>query len=138
MLAAQMSIPYCVSIALRDGSVGVAQFSAAARSDRSVKRVADAVRVVVTDEFNRAYPERQPARVNIRLADGTALSGMIERPWGAPENPMRDADIEHKFHGLCDSVLGRPRAEALVSSVWAGGFRRGLAALRAGREGSVH
>ena len=39
-------------------------------------------------------------------------------PVGSPRNPMTDADVEEKFHGLADPVLGRSKADAIVEAVW--------------------
>ncbi len=39
---------------------------------------------------------------------------MVEHAIGSLQRPMSDADLERKFHGLVDPVLGAARAARLV------------------------
>jgi len=42
----------------------------------------------------------------------------VEHAIGSLQNPMTDANLESKFHGLTDSVLGRLQTEALITACW--------------------
>ena len=51
---------------------------------------------------------------------------------GRLQRPMTDADLEAKFHGLVDPILGAARANDLIGAAWQFGERgdaRSLAAL---------
>jgi hypothetical protein len=56
----------------------------------------------------------------------------VEHAIGSLHRPMTDADLEAKFHGLVDPVLGAARATELIAAAWqlgASGDARSLAAL---------
>jgi hypothetical protein len=48
---------------------------------------------------------------------------------GSLERPMGDRDLEAKFHGLADGVLGAARAGELVEACWQLGAARDVKAL---------
>ncbi len=43
----------------------------------------------------------------------------VEHAVGSLHNPMTQVQLESKFHGMCDAVLGRDRCTALISACWA-------------------
>ena len=46
--------------------------------------------------------------------DGRTLHVFVEHAIGSMERPMSDADLQAKFHGLVDPVLGIARADELI------------------------
>ena len=42
----------------------------------------------------------------------------VEHAIGSLQRPLSDADLERKFHGLVDPVLGADRAARLVDVCW--------------------
>ncbi|HZW74525.1 MAG TPA: MmgE/PrpD family protein [Caldimonas sp.] len=54
------------------------------------------------------------ADVTIRCRDGRDLNVFVAHAIGSLERPMSDEDLQRKFHGLVDPVLGAARAEALL------------------------
>jgi 2-methylcitrate dehydratase len=46
------------------------------------------------------------------------LSERVDYPRGHARNPLTDAELEGKFHGLVDSRLGPQRADDLLRSLW--------------------
>ena len=58
------------------------------------------------------------ADVTVILKDGRKLHAAVEHAIGSLEKPMSDADLEAKFHGLADSVIGAAKARALIDSCW--------------------
>ncbi len=66
------------------------------------------------------------------LADGRREHVFVKHAIGSLQRPMGDADLERKFHGLSDAVLGAARTAALLQACWALGGApdvRGLTAL---------
>ena len=54
------------------------------------------------------------ADVTIHCRDGRRLHTLVRHAIGSLERPMTDADLQRKFHGLVDPVLGAARAARLV------------------------
>ncbi len=58
------------------------------------------------------------ADVTAFLADGRSVHVFVEHAIGSLERPMGDADLEAKFHGLADPVLGVARTSDLIAACW--------------------
>ena len=72
------------------------------------------------------------ADVTAVLKDGRRVHVFVEHAIGSIENPMTDALLEGKFHGLADAVLGHDQTSALIAQCWTLGQAsqlRGLALL---------
>ena len=57
--------------------------------------------------------------VTATLTDGSTVHVFVEHAIGSLQNPMTDALLEAKFHGLVDPVLGSAQTQSLVSACWA-------------------
>ncbi len=58
------------------------------------------------------------ADVTAFLKDGRQIHVFVQHAIGSLENPMTDAMLEGKFHGLADPVLGTEKTSALITSAW--------------------
>src|SRR5687768_5250003 len=58
------------------------------------------------------------ADVTAILKDGRRVRVFVEHAIGSLERPMSDADLEGKFHGLADPVLGASKASELIAHCW--------------------
>ncbi len=70
------------------------------------------------------------ADVTAVLTDGRRVHMFVEHAIGSLANPMTDAQLEAKFRGMADAVLGAERASALINACWGVGRAadvRGLA-----------
>jgi 2-methylcitrate dehydratase PrpD len=105
VLDAQMSLPYSVSVALVHGEVGMEQFGQQARDDDRVRRIIDATEVTTDEGHTADYPRKRPARVFIR-ANGREFVEEVPQPYGEPDNPMSDDDLDAKFRRLTGPVVG--------------------------------
>jgi 2-methylcitrate dehydratase PrpD len=72
------------------------------------------------------------ADVTAVLADGRRIHVFVEHAIGSLQNPMTDANLEAKFHGLSDAVLGAEKTTALIQACWALGDASDVRALTAG------
>jgi hypothetical protein len=52
------------------------------------------------------------------LTDGRRVHVFVEHAIGSIENPMTDALLEGKFHGLSDPILGAAGTTRLVEACW--------------------
>jgi 2-methylcitrate dehydratase PrpD len=72
------------------------------------------------------------ADVTVVLADGRREHIFIEHAIGSLQRPMTDANLEAKFRGMADQVLGAERTSQLIAACWGLGDAadaRALAAL---------
>ena len=58
------------------------------------------------------------ADVTAVLKDGRRVHVFVEHAIGSLENPMTDAMLEAKFHGMSDAVLGADKSSALIAACW--------------------
>lgn len=123
ILAAQMSIPYGVAVAIVYGAPGLEHFDTSAREDPRVLRLADLVDVRASEDPNIAH-RAATARVSVSVG-GTTLGITVEEPSGNPGNPVDDRALEKKFRRLVEPVIGEEAATRLAERVWAFGDRRG-------------
>jgi MmgE/PrpD C-terminal domain len=62
------------------------------------------------------------------LTDGRRVHVFVEHAIGSLAKPMTTAQLEGKFRGMCDQVLGAERCGSLMAACWNLG---GLGDLRA-------
>ncbi len=58
------------------------------------------------------------ADVTVHLRGGKQAHVRVDHAVGSLERPMSDADLEAKFHGLADPVIGAAKARALIAQCW--------------------
>lgn len=56
--------------------------------------------------------------VTITMSDGATHTCRIEHATGSKLNPMSDADLERKFAGLAEPVVGAARTRELIERTW--------------------
>jgi 2-methylcitrate dehydratase len=110
---ADHSLPYCTAVALVDGAVSADQFSEARLNDPALLDLVARTTVVEDPDLTAGYPHGIPNRVMVTLDDGSTLVSEVAFPPGHDKNPLTDAQLADKFHGLVDPVLGRGRGEAI-------------------------
>ncbi|VCU68840.1 2-methylcitrate dehydratase [Pigmentiphaga humi] len=71
------------------------------------------------------------ADVTAVLADGRRVHVFVEHAIGSLQRPMSDADLERKFSGMSDPVLGAQRTAALIAACWELGGAADVRALAA-------
>ena len=69
------------------------------------------------------------ADVTAVLKDGRRVHVFVEHAIGSIKNPMTDKQLEAKFHGMSDLVLGADRTSQLISACWKIGAAASLAPL---------
>jgi 2-methylcitrate dehydratase PrpD len=111
---AQLSFPYVMAAALRSGTIELDTFSKARRADPLLAADAAKVKVFLDDECAASYPKQGPARVTVKLRDGSTHTLYVADPQGAPQVPMSNDALFRKFRMM---LGGRP-ADALIKRVW--------------------
>ena len=69
------------------------------------------------------------ADVTAVLKDGRRVHVFVEHAIGSLRNPMTDANLEAKFHGLSDPILGAAQTNDLIEACWAIGGAGSVAEL---------
>ena len=69
------------------------------------------------------------ADVTAVLKDGRRVHVFVEHAIGSLQNPMTDANLEAKFRGLSDPILGAAQTSELIKACWAVGKAANVAAL---------
>src|SRR5204863_7444175 len=82
------------------------------------------VQATVDDSIDEAS-----ADVTAVTMDGKRHRIRVEHAIGSLERPMTDADLESKFHGLADPVIGEARATQLIATCWKVGDARDVKAV---------
>ena len=117
VMSARVSVPYCIAVSAVDRVLTQAQFVQARIDDPLVRQVLERTEVIADAELNTRYPEDFPARVTIRMNDGTTHRETVMKPKGDPGNPLSPEEIAEKFRGNCAETLGAAQTEALLMAV---------------------
>ncbi len=115
---ADHSFPYCVAVALLDGTVTLRSFGEKRLADPMLRGLMQKVRVVEQPEFIGRYPQAMPTRVTIRSAAGKDYVRQVDYPLGHPRHPMSDREVEDKFRTLATGKLGRAQISKVIELVW--------------------
>jgi len=118
LLDAQMSAPVSTALALVYGDVTATTYDRANLERADVRRLIDATSVHIDPECDRIYPGRRGGVARLTLTNGTTLEKRVLDPKGEGENQMTDEDLAHKFHSNCEPIIGKPRCDELLDTVW--------------------
>jgi 2-methylcitrate dehydratase PrpD len=117
VMSARVSVPYCIAVAAVDRALTQAQFAPERIADPLVRQVLARTEVIADAELDKLYPENFPARVTIRMEDGTMFQETVMKPKGDPGNPLTPEEIAAKFHDNAAGTIGRARAEQLLAAI---------------------
>jgi 2-methylcitrate dehydratase PrpD len=69
------------------------------------------------------------ADVTAVLKDGRRVHVFVEHAIGSLKNPMSNAQLEAKFHGLSDAILGQSQTSELIQACFALGQAANVSAM---------
>ncbi|MGA0115780.1 MAG: MmgE/PrpD family protein [Burkholderiales bacterium] len=118
LLDAQMSAPCAAALAVVDGGIAAHNFLPDSLARPEVRRLIEASDTRIDPECERVYPGRRSGAVRLTLRDGRVLEQRVLDPRGEGENPMSDADLEHKFMVNCEPLLGAAKCRRLLDTAW--------------------
>ena len=131
-LEAKFSVYHACAAGLVFGEVGEHAFSDEVVTRADVIALRDRIKASVDDTIDEAS-----ADVTVTCKDGRKLHIFVEHAIGSVQRPMSDADLQRKFHGLVDPVLGRARAEHVIGQCAALGGVADVRALTAAARASA-
>ena len=123
-LQAKFSVYHGCAAGLLFGIAAEAEFSDAIVTRADVVALRRKVVAVVDDSIDEAS-----ADVVATLTDGRQIHVFVEHAIGSVQNPMTDAQLEVKFHGLSDTVLGSAATNGLLAACWKLGAAPDVAAI---------
>jgi 2-methylcitrate dehydratase PrpD len=118
VMAARVSVPYCIAIAAIDGKLTQAQFSLARINDPLLREVLANTEVVADAALNELYPDKFPARVTIHLKSGASFQETVLFPKGDPQDPLSTGELEAKFRDNVATMLSPARADELLQAIY--------------------
>src|SRR6202167_1674972 len=116
---ADHSLPYLLSVALIDGDVTPSQFKPDRIAKPDVQALLKRVSTRPNHEFTALYPRKMPAKITIRLQDGTVVGHQVQDYPGLASHPFTWEESVEKFDGLVvgriDAGLSREIKDAVLS-----------------------
>jgi 2-methylcitrate dehydratase PrpD len=104
---------HSVAAALIDGQALPAQFTDQRAADPAI----ESLRNRIDFDEDPSLP-RRAVRVTLELNDGRTYTQGVDHPTGTPGNPMSDAMVQQKFHGLATAALGVEKADKAQRMLW--------------------
>ncbi len=123
-LQAKFSIYHGCAAGLTFGCAGEEEFSDSVVTRADLVALRRKVVATVDDSIDEAA-----ADITAIMQDGSRVHVRVEHAIGCVQNPMTDAQLEAKFHGLSDPVIGAVHSADLIQSAWALGAAPSVQAL---------
>jgi 2-methylcitrate dehydratase PrpD len=108
-LEAKFSVYHACAAGVILGEVGEHAFADAIVGRPDIIALRDRIKAGIDDTVDEAA-----ADVTITCKDGRTAHVLVEHAIGSMQRPMSDADLQRKFHGLVDPVLGSAGAERAI------------------------
>ena len=112
-LQAKFSVYHGCAVGLTFGRAAEEEFADAAVHRPDLVALRRKVVATVDDAIDEAS-----ADVTAVLVDGRRVHVFVEHAVGSLANPMTNAQLEAKFHGMSDAVLGTAPSAALIRACW--------------------
>jgi 2-methylcitrate dehydratase len=97
---ADHNLPYLLAVALLDGDVMPAQFEPDRIARADVQQLLKKVSVRPDNDYTDQYPARMPAKIAVRLQDGTMIEHEVQDFPGLASDPFTWQDAVDKFDRL--------------------------------------
>jgi 2-methylcitrate dehydratase len=114
---ADHSLPYLLAVALLDGTVMPAQFAPDRINRADVQQLLRKVVVRPDHDYTRQYPGHMPAKITVRLNDGTVRTHTVQGFPGLPSHPFTWQDAVDKFDQLVDGRLDHSLSDEIKHAV---------------------
>jgi 2-methylcitrate dehydratase len=114
---ADHSLPCCVAMALVDGELTARQFDSGRWHAREVRALMKKIRCDPSAALEERLPGGRPAKLFVRMRDGTGHTILIEAPLGDASRPMDDAQLRRKFLAQAVPAIGTDQAERAADTV---------------------
>jgi 2-methylcitrate dehydratase PrpD len=116
---ASFCLRYLLAVLLEKGALDIADTEAPDLDNPSLRALAARMQVLPNEEFQRAFPQRRPSRVTIRLHDGRQLTAYRDLRRGDPEDPYTWEGLQQRMRTF---VPAMDDAQAAALATWCEGF----------------
>ena len=110
---AQVSLPYSVAVALKEGQALLKQYTDRKLKDPVLRRISDLVDISV----DASLPRGVSCMMTMTMNDGRQFESQIDYPKGSIQNSLSDAELRTKFDTLAAPVIGEAHAAQLADLV---------------------
>ncbi len=110
---AQVSLPYSVAVALKEGAALLKQYTDRKLKDPVLRRISDLVDITV----DSSLPRGVSCKMTMNMNDGRQFVSQVDYPKGSIQNSMSDAELRFKFDTLATPVIGEAHAAQLADLV---------------------
>jgi 2-methylcitrate dehydratase PrpD len=117
VMAARLSVPWCVMVALADGEVGLAQFTEERITDVEVLSRLDRVVLVPDPDLGERFPGQAPNRARVTLHDGRVVEHEVGIALGSHRRPFDEQGHARKLTDLTRIRLGENGARRLIGAI---------------------
>jgi 2-methylcitrate dehydratase PrpD len=109
-LEGRFSVPFCIALALHGYRLSAFDFNQSVVEHPGIAALVKKIRC-------HAVPGQSEvqAKLEIRLADGSAMESFVDAVRGHPRKPMEWSDLEEKFLSLSEPMLGMTTARELFT-----------------------
>jgi 2-methylcitrate dehydratase PrpD len=115
---AQYNIAFPIAAALMDGEVGPAQVLAPKIFEKDILQMMDKIQITAQDRFQKKFPAKAESEVEIMTTKKAVFfSGVMSARWDTHSTLPTDLELENKFLWLVSPVIGKTKAESLVSLI---------------------
>lgn len=118
MTAAQMNLPYCLSVMAIEGETFVDQFTEEKIRDPKVLEYIKRIEVIPDPELDRLGQDyRHAILCRVETMDGKSFEGKVEFAKGGPNNSITREEVEKKFWKLAVKVLSEEKVKKLYQTI---------------------
>lgn len=115
VLTAQLSVRYCVAVALLEGDALPAQFAPEKLADPQIVALARRVEIVHDPRLDQLYPEHLAGWVELELDGRWERADMLD-PSGCPNRPLGPQEIAGKFRSLAAGSIPDEHIAAIAKT----------------------
>ncbi len=114
---AQYSTPWAVAAALVDGELGLRQVHPNRLKDPEILRIGAKVSICEAEDLEARFPNECLARIEVELRDGRSFHCPTIAARGDWDNPLSEEELDRKFTGAAEPVLGAQRCGRLAELI---------------------
>jgi 2-methylcitrate dehydratase PrpD len=117
VLAAQMSFPFSVALALITGRCEIGGYAEENLRNQEILKLARRIKLVVDPIVDRNYPRKYGSRSTLVLRNGRRFAKTSWYPRGEPENAFTQEEMNQKFISLASPVMPSPKAQQTLQVI---------------------
>jgi 2-methylcitrate dehydratase PrpD len=120
VLAARLSTPYCIAVAILDREVGMKQFGQERLQDSRIEELIGKIHIHMDPDLDNLKKREMgiyPTKIKLTTNDGRVFSAEEYYPKGVPKNPTSREELEEKFASLCSYVFNKVRMKELRDAI---------------------